>query len=122
MRFKQLAGLTSLPIDAIRPAFSGEDVRTVLPATDERDGTDTVLVATGSALVMVTGEDGSKGSRWLTRWAPWSVVRISRSSASRLTVRVGPLTYVASLPGEAGRKAFADFLRAAPAGATAPVG
>lgn len=122
MRFKQLAGLTSLPIETIRSAFSGEDVRTVLPANDERDGTDTVLVATGSALAMVTGEAGPRGNRWLTRWAPWGVVRISAHSASHLTVRVGPLTYVASLPGEEGRRALGDFLRAAPAEATTPLG
>jgi hypothetical protein len=121
MRFKQLAGLTSLPIETIRNAFSGEDVRTVLPVNDERDGTDTVLVATDSALAMVTGEQGPRGSRWLTRWAPWGVVRIKSSSASHLEVRVGPLTYVASLPGEEGHKAVGDFLRSAPAEATLPI-
>lgn len=118
MRFEQLASLTSLPVEAVRRAFLGEDVRTVLPVCDESDGIDTVLVATSSALAMVTGEQGPLGSRWLTRWAPWSVVRISSPSASRLTVRVGPLTYVADLTGEEGRRALDDFLHAAPAGAT----
>lgn len=115
MRFQQLAGLTSLPIDAIRPVFRGEDVRTVLPAHDERDGTDVVLIATGSALAMVTGESGPRGSRWLTRWAPWGAVRISSPSDTRLLVRAGPLSYLATLPGEQGRQALGDFVRAAPA-------
>jgi hypothetical protein len=122
MRFRQLAGLTSLPIEAIRSAFHGEDVSTVLPVNDARDGTDTVLVATDVALAMVTGEAGPNGSRWLTRWAPWSAVRISGSSHSRLTVQVGPLTFVADPAGEEGHEALVDFLRAAPAAATALTG
>jgi hypothetical protein len=114
MRFKQLAGWTGLPIDTIRSAFHGEDVRTVLPVHAEQNGAETVLVATSAALAIVTGEDGPRGSRWLTRWAPWDVVHISGSVEAGLTVYVGRFTFVASLPGEQGQRALRDFLRAAP--------
>jgi len=122
MRFKELGGLTGLPVEAIRHAYSGEDVRSVLPVSIDGDGSEAVLVATGAALAVVTGEEGPQGSRWLTRWAPWGVVHISGSSDSRLTVQAGPLTFVPSLSGEEGRQALGDFLRVAPAGVAATTG
>ena len=132
MRFKQLQGLTGLPIDQLRRQYRDADVRTVLPATAAEDrvgARDSVLVATTDALAVVSRERGSSRSRASTLWAPWDVVRVSdeeepmtgpASDEHRLVVHVGRLRFETCLPGEPGRQALQDFVRAAPARSMAP--
>lgn len=129
MRFKQLQGLTGLPIDQLRRQFRDADVRTVLPATETEDSgaRDSVLVATAGALAVVSREGSSRRSRASTLWAPWDVVRVGNEDdpmtapdGHRLVVYVGGLRFEARLPGELGRQALQDFVRAAPAQSIAP--
>ena len=111
VQFRQLKGLTGLPLEQVRHQFRNENVRTVLPVTADDTGRETLLVATTYALAIVTGETGSQGERWMTRWAPWDVVRPNDEiepitgtpdDAYRLLVHVDRLTFEARLAGEAG--------------------
>ena len=72
MRFKTLEDLTSLPVRQIRRQFRNEEVRSVLPARAAVNGTESLLIATTSALAIVAATSGSP--RWVTRWAPWDSV------------------------------------------------
>ena len=121
MRFKQLQGRTNLPIDEIRRSFRNEDVRTVLPVTAGTGQRESLLVATPSALAIVTGSTESEGGRPMTRWAPWDVVRVSDENQAnglpepaddryRLAVFVGGLRFDAEAFGEEGRRTLRDFV------------
>lgn len=124
MRFRQLQGRTSLPIAAIRRSFRNEDVRTVLLVTSGAGQRESLLVATTSALAIVTGSTEPDGSQPMTRWAPWEVVIVSEGSSAhappepedapfRLSIAVGGLTFFAEASGEEGRRALRDFVVAA---------
>lgn len=122
MRFRNLRGLTSLPIERILRQFRNESVVTVLPVSDEGGGRDSILVATPSALALVTGDAGPRSDHWMTQWAPWDVVRLTDEAEAmpepdvnadeeyRLTVLVGGRRFAARIRGELGRKALRDFV------------
>jgi hypothetical protein len=122
MRFKTLKDLTSLPLAQIRRQFRNEEVRSVLPARAAINGTEALLVATTTALAIVTAASGPRGGRWVTRWAPWDCVRPadiiestgrSHDSAHYVSVMVDRLRFDSSLPGKMGLRAMRDFVEVA---------
>lgn len=123
MRFKDLKGLTGLPIDRIRDQFRNEDVMTVLPAVSDSERYESLLVATPSALAIVTGEVGVHGERWMTRWAPWDVVHLHDAGGAdiaddpdaeleALTVVVGGAELQTEAEDEVARRGLHDFVAA----------
>ena len=120
MRFLTLKDQTVLPVERIRHQFRNEEVRSVLPARLAGGTSDTLLVATTSALAIVTGVPGSP-RRWLTRWAPWDAVHFGGRIETRhqrghdvhhLAVRVDRLRFESYLPGRIGLRAMRDFVDA----------
>lgn len=116
MRFGDLEGLTSLPIEQLRDRFRNEEVLTVLPARDSLTSRDSLLVATRSMLAILTGETAPT-SGWMTRWAPWDGVHFADMGATVegddvffLTIVVDRVRFHAELRGEAGRRALRDFV------------
>lgn len=113
MRFRDLQGLTSLPVEHIRHRFRNEDVITVLPASGT-EGRQTLLVATPSKAAVVVGE-APASEHWMTFWAPWDAVRIVDDHATEdgsygLTLLVGKMMLDAQLSGDAGQRALRDFV------------
>ncbi len=121
MRFGDLEGLTSLPIDQVRDRFRNEEVLTVLPVHDEVGSRDSLLVATTTMVAILTGEpDPSRG--WMTRWAAWDAVRFADMGAAAgrddeffLTIVIDRVRFHAELHGETGRRGLRDFVVAAQA-------
>lgn len=119
MRFGELKGLTSLPINLVRDQFRYEEVLTVLPVWDAATSRETLFVATRPMLALLIPVRVPQ-RHWMTRWAPWDVVRIADPGAPpgqedevyRLSVMVGNQTFGAQLHGEPGRKALRDFVAA----------
>ena len=117
MRFGELRGLTSLPIQRVREQFRYEEVITVLPVQDAVTSRETLLVATRPMLALLSAVRMPPG-HWITRWAPWDSVRLADPVAPpdqdedihRLTVLVGGRTFHAQLQGESGRRALRDFV------------
>lgn len=118
MRFRNLAGLTSLPIDAVKHRFRNEQVLTVLPVRGGIAGRDSILVATPTELTVVT-RDPRRSDRWMTMLAPWDVVRLEDAArhpdddVHRLDIHIGNLTFHAALAGPKGKRGLADFVIAA---------
>jgi hypothetical protein len=119
MRFGDLEGLTSLPIERVRHRFRNEDVLAVLPVTADVADRDALLVATALKLAVVTGDTDPESPHWMSRWAPWDVVRLTveeelAPATDRetygLTIHVGGLVLQARLPGLAGQRALRDFV------------
>lgn len=117
MRFKTLRDMTSLPVRQVGRQFRNEEVRSVLPARTAVNGSDSLLIATTSALAIVIKIPGSR--RWLTRWAPWDSVQTTKDVEStgepdvgshHVSVQVDRLRFDASLPGRMGLRAMRDFL------------
>lgn len=113
MRFADLPGRTSLPVEHVQRRFRNEDVITVLPASAAA-GRESLLVATPSKVAVVIGEAPATG-HWMTRWAPWDTVRIADDLATDdgmygLTLVVGRSTFHAELPGLQGQRALRDFV------------
>ena len=113
MRFGDLPGLTSLPVDHVEHRFRNERVITVLPVRAAA-GRDSLLVATPTKAAVVIGE-AQAGEQWMTYWAPWDTVRIIDDQATDddtygLTLSVGRLTFDAQLPGREGQRALRDFV------------
>jgi hypothetical protein len=114
MRFKDLEGLTSLPIAGVRQQFRNEDVISVLPVRGDGTGRDSLLVATPSKLAILTREAGLASDHWMTHWAPWDAVRLvdgeeavpeaDEDGTYRLAVHVGGRTFQATLSGPAGKQ------------------
>jgi hypothetical protein len=124
MRFLTLKDETVLPVERIRRQFRYEEVRSVLPARLADGTTDSLLVATTSALAIITGAPGSDRRRWMTRWAPWDAVHLddhietrreARHDIHHLTVSVDRLRFESYLRGEIGLRAMRDFVDAAQA-------
>ena len=124
MRFGDLEGLTSLPIERVRHQFRHEEILTVLPVSGDVAGRDSLLVATSSWLAVLTGEADPKSDQWMTRWAPWDAVRFANEGEAaadadeetyHLTVHIDGLTFQARLSGPAGQRALRDFVVAAQA-------
>lgn len=116
MRFGELKGLTSLPIDRVREQFRHEDVLTALPVVDAATGRETLLVATRPSLAVLIPVRVQPG-QWMTRWSPWDTVGIPQPPVSvgdhhELTVFVGTQRLDARLIGEPGRRALRDFVAA----------
>lgn len=117
MRFGELRGLTSLPINRVVDQFRHEEVLTVLPVWDEATSRETLLVATRPMVALLIPLHGLAG-QWMTRWATWDAVSIADPGALsgqdrdvyRLRVLVGGQAFQAQLRGEAGRKALRDFV------------
>jgi hypothetical protein len=121
MRFLTLKDQTVLPVERIRRQFRNEEVRSVLPARLEDGTTDSLLVATTSALAIITGAPGSRRRHWMTRWAPWDAVRLddrieTRREAGHVVYHIGVgvdrLRFESYLPGDTGLRAMKDFLAA----------
>ena len=119
MRFEDLDGLTSLPIERVRHRFRHEDVLTVLPASGAVAGRDSLLVATSLKLAILTADTETDSQQWMTHWAAWVAVRLADEGAVAaateeetysLTVHVGGLTFHAQLAGPAGQRALRDFV------------
>ena len=119
MRFEDLPGLTSLPIEPVRHRFRNEEVLTVLPASGEVAARDSLLVATSSKLAILTADADPASHRWMTHWAPWEAVQLADEGALAaateeetysLTVYAGGLTFHARLWGPAGQRALRDFV------------
>ena len=128
MRFGDLAGLTSLPIERVRHRFRHEEVLTVLPVTGEVTSRGSLLVATASKLAILTADADPASPQWMTHWAPWETVRLADEGALAaaieedtygLTVHVGGLTFHAWLWGPVGQRALRDFVVATQARQTA---
>jgi hypothetical protein len=122
MRFLTLRDQTVLPVERIRDQFRNEEVRSVLPARLEDGTADSLLVATTSALAIITGTADSRRGGWMTRWAPWDAVRLAdrietRHEAGRdvhhLAVVVDRLRFESYLRDEIGFRAMRDFVEAA---------
>ena len=118
MRFGELKGLTSLPINRVRDQFRYEEVLTVLPVRDAATSRETLLVATRPMIALLIPLRVPAG-HWMTRWAPWDSVSLADPTAApdhedvhRLSVLVGNQTFHAQLRGEAGRRALRDFVAA----------
>ena len=125
MRFGDLVGHTSLPIEFVRHRFRNEHVVTVLPVRGNVARQESLLVATSLNLAVVTADADSRSGHWMTRWAPWQSVTLvddgevapaTKDGQYSLTVHVGRLTFHARLSGIAGRRAVRDFVVAAQAG------
>jgi hypothetical protein len=116
VRFRNLEGLTDLPIDAVEHRFRNEPVLTVLPVHGVVTGRDSLLVALPAELAVVTA-DRRRREGWLTSFVPWEVVGLgvvrSESGTHRLNVYVGALTLEAELWGPSGERALRDFIVAA---------
>ena len=118
MRFRNLKGLTGLPIDRIRHRFRNEDVLTVLPVTAGMTGRDALLVATSSKLVVLTADGRATSDDWMTYLSPWDSVSLRHESptsddddgVTRLLVGVDTMTFEAALAGTRGTRAVADFV------------
>jgi hypothetical protein len=124
MRFLTLKDQTVLPVERIRRQFRNEEVRSVLPARLGDGTTDSLLVATTSALAIITGAPDSRRRRWMTRWAPWDAVQLGDHIDTRrgrgqdvhhLAIGVDRLRFESTLPGEIGLRAMRDFVDAAQA-------
>jgi hypothetical protein len=122
VRFRTLKDLTSLPIERIRPQFRNEEVRSVLPARAAINGTESLLVATTTALAIVTAAPAPESGRWVTRWAPWDVVHPdddvettgqAEDGPHHLTVQVDRLRFESVLSGKAGLRIMRDFIASA---------
>lgn len=122
MRFRSLKDLTSMPVEGIRHQFRNEEVRSVVPARLAATTTESLLVATTTALAIVTADPRARSKRWMTRWAPWDVVRLGGDIRSlgrpngveyTLDVRIDRLHFVSMGPGETGLRALRDFAAAA---------
>lgn len=122
MRFRTLKDLSSLPTERIRRQFRNEEVRSVLPARAAINGTESLLVATTTALAIVTATPGPESDRWVTRWAPWDVVHPddevetsgqAEDGPHHLTVQVDRLRFDSALQGQTGLRAMRDFIAAA---------
>jgi hypothetical protein len=117
MRFGELRGLSTLPVKRLVEQFRNEDVLTVLPVRGGASALESLLVATPTALAVLTSLPGPPG-QWMTRWAPWDSVRVSQPPAppgqppdvARLEIHVGGQVFLAWLQGEAGRRALRDFV------------
>ena len=119
MRFGDLAGLTSLPIERVQHRFRHEEVLTVLPASGPVADRASLLVATPSQLAILTADADPASQQWMTHWAPWDTVRLAdegtvaaatEEETYGLTVQVGGLTFLARLWGPAGQRALRDFV------------
>jgi hypothetical protein len=121
VRFRTLKDLTSLPVERIRSQFRNEEVRSVLPARAVINGTESLLVATTTALAIVTAAPSPERGRWVTRWAPWDVVHPDDVETSgqaedgphHLTVQVDRLRFESALSGTVGLRVMRDFIAAA---------
>jgi hypothetical protein len=116
MRFRNLEGLTDLPIEAIRHRFRNEPVLTVLPVHGAVTGRDSLLVALPAQLAVVTADMGGRDGLMMS-FVPWEIVGLgvirSESGTHRLNVYVGSLTLLAELWGPQGERALRDFVIAA---------
>ena len=116
MRFRNLEGLTDLPIDAVRHRFRNEPVLTVLPVHGAITGRDSLLVAMPDYVAVLTA-DAHRREGWMTSLMPWEVIGLGviRAEAGiyRLYVYVGSLTLEAELWGPMGERALQDFIIAA---------
>jgi hypothetical protein len=119
MRFGDLEGLTSLPIERVKHRFRHEEVLTVLPVSGEVAGHDSLLVATPTKLAILTTVEHPESDRWMTQWASWDAVGLTVEGALAaateeetygLTVDVGGLTFHARLWGPEGQRALRDFV------------
>lgn len=119
MRFGELRGLTSLPINRVHDQFRYEEVLTVLPVLDAASSRETLFVATRPVLALLIPVRVPP-RHWMTRWAAWDTVSITdpgppvgpQDDLYRLDVLVGSQTFQARLRGERGRKALRDFVMA----------
>ena len=119
MRFGDLEGLTSLPLDRVSQQFRHEDVLTVLPVSRDVAGGDSLLVATPLKLAVLTSDADPPSDHWMTTWASWDAVRFAGEGDGvldadpegyGLAVHVGGLTFHAQLAGPAGQRALRDFV------------
>lgn len=117
MRFSDLEGLTSLPVETIRHRFRNEQVLTVLPVRREIAARDSLLVATPHKLAVITGDVHPGSDQVMMQLAPWDAVRVgdiepdpSSADGHRLPVHVDTLTFRAALSGPAGERALRDFI------------
>ena len=113
MHFRDVQGLTGLPVEHVRHRFRGEEVITVLPVRTDT-GRQSLIVATPSKAAVVIGETPIS-EHWMTYWAPWDTVRIVDDQATddgvyELTLSVGRLTVDAHLLGREGQRALRDFV------------
>ncbi len=124
MRFGDLEGLTSLPVDGVKRRFRHEDVLTVLPVSGEVAGRDSLLVATPPRLAILTTVEHPGSDQWMTQWVSWDTVGLAVEGALAaateeetygLTIDVGGLTFHARLWGPDGQRALRDFVVAAQA-------
>jgi hypothetical protein len=129
MRFGDLAGLTSLPIERVKHRFRHEDVLTVLPVTSAVAEREALLVATAFKLAILTTVEHPESDQWMTQWASWDTVGLAvegtlaaatEEETYGLTVDVGGLTFHARLWGPEGQRALRDFVVATQARQAAP--
>lgn len=127
MRFGDLVGLTTLPIEQLRDRFRNEEVLTVLPVHADGSSRDGLLVATTTMLAILTGE-ATPAAGWMTRWAPWDGVHFADMDAIGsdddtyfLTVLVDRARFHAEMHGESGRRCLRDFVVAVQASQAALV-
>jgi hypothetical protein len=125
MRFGQLKGLSGLPLGRVRRQFRNERVVAVLPVREDRTSCESLLVATSTALVVLTATEEGAAGHWMTRWAPWDVVRFMDDAEPgtargardehRPMVLVDRGAFHVRVPGEIGKRALREFIAAAQA-------
>lgn len=125
MRFSDLRGHTSLPVEHVERRFRNEDVITVLPVRTAT-GRDSILVATPPKLAFVVSASPVAG-HWMTYWAPWDAVSIVDDEATDdgwfgLTLTIGRLPVAARLAGPRGQRALREFVMLLQARRLAPAG
>lgn len=121
MRFRSLRDHTTIPVEDVRRQFRNEEVRSVLPVRSAAGCIDCLLVATTTALAIVSAGPSQGDGRWLTRWAPWDVVHVIEDVDEVVTdgearhgvdVQVDRLRFESNVPGEMGLRAMQDFVAA----------
>jgi hypothetical protein len=117
VRFEDLEGRSSLPIERLRNRFRYEVVLAVLPVRGGRDGTrETLLVATERMLAVITSIAFPRGS-WMTQWAPWDAVDVpagterasDRGPRAGPSVTVGTREFRTRYADDLDRRAFREF-------------
>jgi hypothetical protein len=113
MRFRNVAGLTDLPIYAVEHRFRNEPVLTVLPVRGAIAGRDALLVALPTELAVIIA-DPERRDGWMTYLAPWEVVVVgdveSEHGIHRLVIHIDSLVLQVEQWGPKGAQALRDFV------------
>ena len=74
MRFEDLQGFTSLPVEQLQHRFRNEEVIAVLPGEGSARRPSLMVATPLKAAIVISELSGSQ--RWMTFWVPWDVVQL----------------------------------------------